>query len=119
MLHLPEGLDLRCSWADLGLQSHQLIQLTSRLRLVPAWTNVDIHLCLPDRPLTQVVNDLRALLQRPSTTTEKGWPAVLHCPWKPAPPHRVFPPAPSPGRNTPLSRPDGNPHVHQHSCRLP
>lgn len=78
VLHLPEGLDLRCSWADLGLQSHQLIQLTSRLRLVPAWTNVDIQLFLPDRPLTQVVDDLRALLQRPSTTTEKGWSAVLH-----------------------------------------
>ncbi|WP_435110461.1 type I polyketide synthase [Nocardiopsis synnemataformans] len=76
LLHLPEGLDMAASWTDLGLESHQLLQLTSRLRRVPAWRHVDIQMFLPNRPLSRVVEDLQALLPAHSTLSA-GRPSVL------------------------------------------
>ncbi|NKY96652.1 type I polyketide synthase [Nocardiopsis alborubida] len=76
LLHLPDGVDLSCSWLDLGMESHQLLQLTSRLRRVHHWRQVDIQLFLPERPLSRVLEDLQALLPAPSTISE-GRPSVL------------------------------------------
>ncbi|MCK9872378.1 type I polyketide synthase [Nocardiopsis dassonvillei] len=75
LLHLPDGLDMTASWTELGLESHQLLQLTSRLRRVPAWRHVNIQLFLPNRSLSRVVEDLQALL--PAATTSAGRPSVL------------------------------------------
>jgi acyl transferase domain-containing protein len=69
LLHLPNGVDLDASWLDLALESHALLQLTSRLRRVPAWAHVDIQLFLPARPLREVAERLTALLPgTPSTS---------------------------------------------------
>ncbi|WP_444963283.1 type I polyketide synthase [Nocardiopsis sp. M1B1] len=76
LLHLPDGLDMTASWTELGLESHQLLQLTSRLRRVPAWRHVNIRLFLPSRPLSRVVEDLQALFPAPSTLSA-GRPSVL------------------------------------------
>lgn len=58
LVHLPEGLNPTASWAETGLASHGLLQLTSRLRRVPPWANVDVQLFLPDRTWRDVVVDL-------------------------------------------------------------
>ncbi|MEV6821000.1 type I polyketide synthase [Nocardiopsis dassonvillei] len=76
LLHLPDGLNMAAPWTDLGLESHQLLQLTSRLRRVPAWRHVDIQVFLPNRPLSRVVEDLQALLLAHSTLSA-GRPSVL------------------------------------------
>lgn len=76
LLPLSEGLDLSTSWSDLGLESYHLLQLTFRLRQVPAWRDVDVQLFLPDRPLSQVAEDLQALLPAPSTSPD-GVSSVL------------------------------------------
>ncbi|MFC9085911.1 type I polyketide synthase [Nocardiopsis dassonvillei] len=62
LVHLPCGLDPTSSWADLPLESHTLLALTSRLRRVPAWRGVDIQVFLPARTWRQVAATLSALL---------------------------------------------------------
>ncbi|MEU4283582.1 type I polyketide synthase [Nocardiopsis dassonvillei] len=62
LVHLPGGLDPTSSWADLPLESHTLLALTSRLRQVPAWRGVDIQVFLPARTWQQVAATLSALL---------------------------------------------------------
>ncbi|WP_160050934.1 type I polyketide synthase [Nocardiopsis sp. FR4] len=73
LLHLPDGVDMSASWAELGMESYQLLQLTSRLRRVRAWKSVDIRLFLPERRMFDVAADLQALLQTPP----EGRSAVL------------------------------------------
>jgi len=76
LVHLPEGLDPHSTWTETGLASHGLLQLTSRLRRVPAWAGVDIQLFLPDRTWGQVTTDLCSLLtQAPQPRTH-----LLHLP---------------------------------------
>src|SRR5699024_4016431 len=76
LVHLPEGLDPHSTWTETGLASHGLLQLTSRLRRVPAWAGVDIQLFLPDRTWGQVTTDLCSLLtQAPQRRTH-----LLHLP---------------------------------------
>jgi len=62
LVSLPEGLDMESTWYEAGLASHGLLQLTSRLRRVHPWAQVDIQLFLPTRTWGQVVADLRSLL---------------------------------------------------------
>lgn len=62
LVHLPGGLDPASSWADLPLESHTLLALTSRLRQVPHWASVDIQVFLPARTWRQVAATLSALL---------------------------------------------------------
>ncbi|MEU1900643.1 type I polyketide synthase [Nocardiopsis dassonvillei] len=62
LVHLPGGLDPTSSWADLPLESHTLLALTSRLRRVPAWRGVDIQVFLPTRTWQQVAATLSTLL---------------------------------------------------------
>ena len=76
LVSLPEGLDMESTWYEAGLASHGLLQLTSRLRRVPAWAGVDIQLFLPDRTWGQVVTDLCSFLtQAPQPRTH-----LLHLP---------------------------------------
>ncbi|MFF8763470.1 type I polyketide synthase [Nocardiopsis dassonvillei] len=62
LVHLPGGLDPTSSWADLPLESHTLLALTSQLRRIPAWRGVDIQVFLPARTWRQVAATLSALL---------------------------------------------------------
>lgn len=62
LVHTPEGLDPASTWVETGLESHSLLQLTSRLRRVVPWAEVDIQLFLPERTWRQVVADLRSRL---------------------------------------------------------
>ncbi|MFL1427507.1 MULTISPECIES: type I polyketide synthase [unclassified Nocardiopsis] len=66
LVHLPDGLDPDSTWAETGIQSHGLLQLTSRLRRIPPWQTVDIQLFLPDRTWRQVAADLDRHLTAPA-----------------------------------------------------
>ncbi|MGW9351458.1 type I polyketide synthase [Nocardiopsis flavescens] len=71
LVHLPEGLDPGSSWPETGLTSHGLLQLTARLRRVPAWAGTDVQLFLPARTWHQVGRSLTALLTRPSVGEQR------------------------------------------------
>ncbi|USY20701.1 type I polyketide synthase [Nocardiopsis exhalans] len=74
---LPEGLDLDSTWARVGLGSHNLLQLISRLRRVPAWAQVDIQLFLSEQTFRQVASTLSELLPGPNEPALEGVPSVL------------------------------------------
>ncbi|WP_306368583.1 type I polyketide synthase [Nocardiopsis sp. CC223A] len=67
LVHLPDGLDSGSTWAETGLTSHSLLQLTTRLRRVPAWAGIDVQLFLPSRTWAQVAADLADLLPASGT----------------------------------------------------
>ncbi|WP_150236415.1 type I polyketide synthase [Nocardiopsis quinghaiensis] len=69
---LPEGLDLASSWTDLGLESYQLLQLTSRLRRIPPWRGVDVQVFLPHRSWSAVASGLTALLNTDQTISDEA-----------------------------------------------
>lgn len=63
---LQEGFDADTTWVEVGLESHSLLQLTSRLRRVPKWGGVDIQVFLPERTWRQVAADLTQHLAAPA-----------------------------------------------------
>lgn len=63
---LHEGFDPDSTWSGLGLESHSLLHLTSRLRRVPEWAGVDIQVFLPERTWHQVAADLTQHLAAPA-----------------------------------------------------
>lgn len=77
LVHAPEGLDVDGTWIESGLGSHGLLQLTSRLRRIPPWAQVDIQLFLPDRTWREVAMTLVERLTDPHKATTEGAPSVL------------------------------------------
>lgn len=63
---LHEGFDPDSTWSGLGLESHSLLHLTSRLRRVPEWAGVDIQVFLPERTWRQVAAELTQHLAAPA-----------------------------------------------------
>lgn len=74
---LPEGLDIDSTWVQTGLGSHSLLHLTSRLRRIRPWTQVDIQIFLPERTWRQVAATLAEHLPAPSEPALEGAPSVL------------------------------------------
>lgn len=58
-------LDPGSSWIETGLDGHGLFQLTSRLRRVPRWAQIDVQVFLPERTWHQVTASLAELLPDP------------------------------------------------------
>lgn len=77
LVHAAEGLDHESTWIQDGLQSHGLLQLTSRLRRVPPWAQVDIQVFLPNRTWREAAATLTEYLTDPYKPSPKGLPSVL------------------------------------------
>ena len=77
LVHTTEGLDVDGTWIESGLESHGLLQLTSRLRRVPPWARIDVQVFLPDRTWRQVASTLAKHLPDPREPSPEGSPSVL------------------------------------------
>ncbi|WP_306369656.1 type I polyketide synthase [Nocardiopsis sp. CC223A] len=77
LVDLPEGLDIDSTWIQTGLGSHSLLQLTSRLRRVSPWAQIDIRLFLPERTWRKVAATLAAHLPEPNESALEGVSSVL------------------------------------------
>ncbi|GAA1117813.1 type I polyketide synthase [Nocardiopsis metallicus] len=77
LLPLLQDLDMDSTWIESGLESHGLLQLTSRLRRVPPWARVDVQVFLPDRTWRQVAAALVERLPDPHQPSPEGSPSVL------------------------------------------